>query len=132
MTAARHMQNVLRLCAMLLPVLLGGCAETWSKPGASDADFARVNAACNARAVALFPPAVQQVIVADGDRADAPSNCSGGMMNDMMNDMMSDCGMMGANLGLPDQAMVDHNAKARAAEARNCLIASGWQLTKRN
>ena len=117
----------------VLLLLVSGCTEKWAKPGASDADFAAINAACTARATALFPPAVEQVIVADAKPSAGPSsNCSATSSSMMGNDMMmDDCGM-GSDVSLPTQAMIDHNAEARAAEARNCLIASGWQPVKRN
>jgi len=119
--------------ALLGALLICACAEKWTKPGASDADFQAVKAACNARATALFPPDVEQVIVADSPQAPAPSsNCGMGSSDGMMGGgMMQDCAMTN-NLNLPTQTMVDQNAASRTADARNCLLASGWRPAKSN
>jgi hypothetical protein len=127
------MERFFRPCVAVLLLLVSGCTEKWTKPGASDADFTTISTACVTRATALFPPVVEQVIVAEGSPSGAPSsNCSTASSSMMGNDMMmDDCGM-DSDVSMPTQAMIDHNAKARAAEARNCLIASGWQTVKRN
>ncbi|HEV7265398.1 MAG TPA: hypothetical protein VGN83_10820 [Falsiroseomonas sp.] len=52
--------------ALLLLILLAGCAERWARPGTSEAEAEAANAACQDRAAVAVPPNLAWTMVEPG------------------------------------------------------------------
>ena len=100
---------------------LCGCAEKWTKPGASPGEFEATKAACVGQAAAQYPPSLQQ-------------QQQGSYMDTLMGTQGSMCSGSGPYVSctptivgpLPTTVEVDVNQNARNQAARDCLIQHGW------
>ena len=106
--------------AFLLP--LTGCAEKWTKPGATDADFKAADSTCMAAALARHPPDLSQneVMPAVVSQSTLVGDAQAGT-----------CQFTGGGEVAPAVTITaDANQDARLADWRACLRASGWQPAK--
>jgi hypothetical protein len=118
-----------RIVAAIFTFLCAGCAQmVWVKPGATQDDFNRENAACEAEAYRQAPvsmySAPQQNIYVPGN---SQTHCD-------VNGNSADCTSQGP-LVLPIspiQQPQDVNANARVAAFRSCMFSKGWNLQQAN
>ena len=101
-------------------VLLGGCAEHWVKPGATDADFAAVNATCVARSYTMFAPVPVTEQVGGGYFTPFHEVCR-------RRGPYLSCFEVGGEYVPPQYATVDANDPARTPVVRQCLYQNGWK-----
>jgi hypothetical protein len=107
---------------LLLPplLLLAGCAERWSRPGATEAEGEAAQAQCAALASRQVPPAMVWTQVAAGYWVPPERRCR------TTRDGDRDCVYRPGRYVPPRFDWVDVNAPARR-EARNaCLVEGGW------
>src|SRR5690349_2228855 len=62
----RYAADMRRLAALLLLLALAGCAERWTRPGATEAQADAANAACTDQAMLAVPPQMSWEIVEPG------------------------------------------------------------------
>jgi hypothetical protein len=104
-------------------LLLAGCAETWTKPGATPQDFDAAEAACTAQANASVPSQRQQVEMSPGYVTPMQMRCSG--MGAAAN-----CYPGGGQYVPPVTTTVDRNQNLRRTVIRSCLTEEGWRPAK--
>ncbi len=104
--------------------LLAGCAETWTKPGATPQEFDAAEAACTARANAAVPPNRQEVQMSPGYVTPMQMRCSGP-------GPAANCYPVGGQQYVaPATTMVDRNQSLRRTVIRECLTEGGWRPAK--
>jgi len=107
----------MRWAASLLAVLvLAGCAERWSKPGAGEVEFRAMAAQCDAYAMERWPPLLRQEMVAPARWIPPVRSC----------DPRGRCGWFGGWWEPPQMIVVDDHARPRRQERRACYVANGW------
>jgi hypothetical protein len=118
--AGRPFSGLACLAALFL---LTGCAEYWARPGATVTELAQARQGCDGRAVATYPPRVQQVMTSPGYFVPQTTSCStqGGR---------TDCRTTGGYFVPPSYTLVDLNESGRRGAFRNCMFADGWVLAK--
>jgi len=108
------------ILALSCALLLAACAEKWTKPGGSEAEFDAMRVGCESNAYAKFPPYVQQVLVSPGHYNPVQQSCS--TVNGVR-----DCVRFGGDYVPPQYSTIDHNERGRAQDVRACFFAHGWQ-----
>ena len=104
-------------------LLLGGCAETWTKPGATPEQFDAAEAACTARANAAVPAQPERVMTSPGYVTPMQMRCSGMAA-------AANCYPGGGDYVPPTTRIVDRNQDLRRSVTRECLFESGWRPAK--
>jgi len=104
-------------------VFLGGCAQRWQKPGASDKDYQEMRASCEKWALERFPPSLREVAVDEGRITPIVTNCSGSGAS-------LKCYTSGGRYISPTYMPVDDHQSLRDDETRACLIENGWSLVE--
>jgi hypothetical protein len=121
--ADRPAFGVGRTATVATILLLAGCAETWTKPGATPEQFDAAQAACTAQANASVPTQREQVEMSPGYVAPMQMRCSG--MGTAAN-----CYPGGGEYMPPVTTTVDRNQNLRRTVMRSCLFENGWQPAK--
>jgi hypothetical protein len=104
-------------------LLLAGCAETWTKPGAMPQEFDAAQAACAAKANAAVPPNRQEVQMSPGYVTPMQMRCSGA-------GAAANCYPAGGQYVAPATTTVDRNQNLRRTVIRECLTEGGWRPAK--
>jgi len=108
---------------LVLITALGGCAATWTKPGATAAEFDGTKASCLARARARFQPNIQHVAISNGYTTPTQTQCSG------IGYMVS-CTSTGGQYIPPAFMDIDTNNAPRDQDLRACFFEAGWTPNK--
>lgn len=105
---------------LLVVLLLGGCAQRWAKPGASEADFKLARMRCDAAGYQRLPPDLRWMQVSAGYFSPGYRNCwkSRGQRQ---------CSYSPGHYVPPSFGHVDLNAGARSRFMNACLIEDGWR-----
>lgn len=106
----------MRFVLLALALLAAGCAEKWTRPGATEADFRAMEATCRDHAARLWPPLLREVMLSPGYFAPPVRQC----------DARGRCGLYGGWWEPPRFAVVDDNQGRRNQERRTCYLANGW------
>ena len=109
-----------RAALLLAAALVGGCAEHWVKPGATEADFAAVNAACIARSYTMFAPMPVTEQVGGGYYLPGQEICH-------RRGPYLSCFELPGQFEPPIYGTVDANDPARVPVVRQCLYQGGWR-----
>ena len=104
-------------------LLLAGCAETWTKPGATPEQFDAAKAACTARASTDAPAQPQLVEMSPAYVTPMQMRCSGVAA-------AANCYPGGGEYVPPATRIVDRNQDLRRTLIRQCLFESGWRPAK--
>jgi hypothetical protein len=107
-----------RLAPILAILTLAGCAERWTRPGATEAEAEAMNAAC-AREAGLTVPVVLETRIVEHARVERDRNCWTGR------DGRQVCTVR--ERFIPARwGQVDVNAPARDAARRGCMAEKGF------
>jgi hypothetical protein len=106
-------------CLALL-LLLAGCAERWSRPGATEAEGDAAQAQCEALAARQVPPAMVWTQVSAGYWVPPERRCR------TTRDGDRDCVYRPGRYVPPRFDWVDVNTPARRQARNACLIEGGW------
>ena len=117
------MISTLRGLGLCLLLLLTGCVDHWARPGGTPAQLAYAKQACESRAMAMFPPVLQQIMTSPGYWTPQQTNCH-------TQDGRTHCRTTGGYFVPPSFAMIDHNEQARDSAYRACMYSDGWILAK--
>lgn len=103
---------------VLTVVPLLGCVHTvWVKPGATQAEFEQVKAACLVEGMQTVPPR-EHVEMVSGAYSSGSSKCKGNRCS------------QSSYYSPPQYATVDDNAPLRNQVIRACLYRNGWTETQ--
>jgi len=100
-------------------LLISGCADKWTKPGATNDEFEATKTACTNDATTRIPPRLRMVEVTAGSSPQTTVACSG------VGPSLA-CRPQTVPAMPPSTRMVDDNEEARDREVRACLIQKGW------
>ncbi len=100
-------------------ILLAGCAERWTKAGATNEEFETTKTACTNDATIRFPARLRMVEVSPGSSPQTTVACSGAGPS-------LNCHPQTVPALPPSTRMVDDAQEARDREVRACLIQKGW------
>lgn len=115
--AARHRAFIL---LPLVALLLGGCAQRWAKPGASEADFRVASMRCAAEGHRRLPPDLRWVQLSAGHFAPGHRWCwkAHGQRR---------CDYVPGHYVPPRFGHVDINVAPRDSFFSACLVDDGWR-----
>jgi len=109
----------MRSFVLLGLLFVGGCAERWIKPGATEADFAAVNATCTARSYTMFAPVPVTEQIGGGFYLPGQEVCH-------RRGPYVSCFQLPGQYQPPIYGTVDANDPARVPVRRECLYQNGW------
>ena len=107
-----------------LLLALAGCADYWTKPGATKAELEAATARCDSRSFSQFPQILQTIMSSPGYLAPMRTECR------MWPNGQQRCVTVGGEFVPPVFTTVDVNERARYAGFRTCMISGGWQLAR--
>lgn len=108
--------------AVLLACAVSGCTTYWSKPGATERDFAVDNTACASQAYQVAPVSNAPLVVGTGYAQPSFTTCSGTLYS-------ANCITTGGNYVPPTVVPIDVNRNARTLAYESCMYGRGWSKT---
>lgn len=110
----------LTLAVPIVAMALGGCAQRWAKPGATEADFRIAQLRCETDSHQRLPPDLRWTQLSTGYLAPGYQRCwkSRGVRH---------CDYMPGHFVPPRFGHVDHNEPFRDRLVASCLVGEGWR-----